>query len=63
MPLTADADAVLLAVDTAQMIEKLLPKTEIIFVRNGRYGPIRFDLPALKSVKPELKTLFARPQD
>jgi hypothetical protein len=58
VPLTADADAILLAIDTAQKIEQLLPKAELVFVRNEYPQPPRFDLPALLNVQDELKRLF-----
>jgi len=58
VPFTADADAILLAVDTAQKIEQLHPKTELVFVINEHPQKPRFDLPALKSVQNELKRLF-----
>lgn len=59
VPLTADADAILLAVDTAQKIEQLLPGAELVFVINGHPQVPRFDLLALQSVQGELKRLFA----
>lgn len=58
VPFTADADAILLAVDTAQKIEQLLPGAELVFVINGHPQAPRFDLPALQSVQDELKRLF-----
>jgi len=51
--ITADADAILLAVDTAQK-----PGAELVFVINGHPQVPRFDLPALQSVQGELKRLF-----
>ena len=60
VPMTADADAILLAVDTAQKIEQLLPGTALVFVLNEHPQPIRFDLPALNSIQREIKRLIAQ---
>jgi hypothetical protein len=50
VPITADADAVLLAVDTAEQIERMVPQATIVFVLNAHPQPVRFDLPAVKTV-------------
>lgn len=50
VPVTADADAVLLAVETAEQIEQMMPQATIVFVLNAHPQPVRFDIPAVKTV-------------
>lgn len=46
-PTTADSDSLALSVETAQMIEALVPVAQIVFVRNDYPAPVTFDAPDL----------------
>lgn len=49
LPVTADADSVSLAVDTALKIEQLLPSAELVFVLNDHPERVVIDLEAVKA--------------
>lgn len=50
VPVTADTDAILLAIDTAEKIEQLLPQAELIFVINEHPHAVVFDIAAVNSI-------------
>ena len=50
VPVTADTDAVLLAIETAEKIEQLVPMAELIFVLNAHPHSVMFDLPAVNAI-------------
>ncbi len=45
VPTTADTDSLLLAVETAQMIETLVPVAQLVLVLNAYPTPVTFDVP------------------
>jgi hypothetical protein len=45
VPTTADTDSLLLAVETARMIETLVPTAQLVFVLNAHPTPVTFDVP------------------
>ncbi len=49
LPVTADVDSVVLAVDTALKIEQLLPSAELVFVLNDHPERVVIDLEAVKA--------------
>jgi hypothetical protein len=45
VPTTADTDSLLLAVDTAQMIETMVPMAQLVLVLNAHPTSVSFDVP------------------
>lgn len=50
IPVTADADAIILGLETAEKIEQLVPDAEVVFVLNQHPHAVRFDIPAVSTV-------------
>jgi hypothetical protein len=60
VPTTADTDSLLLAIETAQMIETLVPMAQLVLVLNAHPTPVTFDVPDVmkKFGKSELQRLL-----
>lgn len=60
VPTTADTDSLLLAIETVQMIETLVPMAQLVLVLNAHPTPVTFDVPDVikKFGKSELQRLL-----
>lgn len=62
VPTTADTDSLLLAVETAQMIETLVPMAQLVLILNAHPTPVTLDVPDVikKFGKSELQRLLKK---